>query len=195
MLMLDDLTSEANDQTVHSIAHGVIRLEELAPDYGAERRRLRVVKYRGQRYRGGYHDFIIETGGVEVFPRLVSAEHYGLRRATVPSGIAELDALLGGGVERGSSALILGPAGTGKSLLALTFIAAAVARGEKRRDVRVRRGDGPALRPRQGLGIDLAGDGRGRAPDHRADRRGRDVAGRFSERVRCCVEATGSARW
>ena len=75
VLMLDDLSSEANDRTMHSVAHGVIRLEELSPEYGAERRRLRVVKYRGQRYRGGYHDFIIDTGGVRVFPRLVSAEH------------------------------------------------------------------------------------------------------------------------
>src|SRR3569832_1237443 len=75
VLMLDDLSSEASDQTRHSIAHGVIRLEELSPEYGAERRRLRVLKYRGQRYRGGYHDFIIATGGVRVFPRLVSLEH------------------------------------------------------------------------------------------------------------------------
>ncbi len=75
VLMLDDLTTEINDKTVHSVAHGVIRLEELAPEYGAERRRLRVIKYRGQRFRGGYHDFVIETGGVRVFPRLVSAEH------------------------------------------------------------------------------------------------------------------------
>ena len=75
VLMLDDLSSEANDRTMHSVAHGVIRLEELSPEYGAERRRLRVIKYRGQRYRGGYHDFVIDTGGVRVFPRLVSAEH------------------------------------------------------------------------------------------------------------------------
>ncbi len=75
VLMLDDLSSEANDRTMHSVAHGVIRLEELSPEYGAERRRLRVIKYRGQRYRGGYHDFVIATGGVRVFPRLVSAEH------------------------------------------------------------------------------------------------------------------------
>lgn len=75
VLMLDDLSSEANDRTMHSVAHGVIRLDELSPEYGPERRRLRVIKYRGQRYRGGYHDFIIETGGIRVFPRLVSAEH------------------------------------------------------------------------------------------------------------------------
>src|SRR5690348_7534070 len=75
VVMLDDLTSDTHDKTVHSVAHGVLRLEELAPDYGADRRRLRVIKYRGQNFRGGYHDMIIKTGGVTVFPRLVSAEH------------------------------------------------------------------------------------------------------------------------
>jgi circadian clock protein KaiC len=132
VLMLDDLSSEANDRTMHSVAHGVIRLEELSPEYGPERRRLRVVKYRGQRYRGGYHDFVISTGGVRVFPRLVSAEHRReFKREVLATESAELNALLGGGVERGSSVLILGPAGTGKSLLALTFIAGAVRRGEQ----------------------------------------------------------------
>jgi circadian clock protein KaiC len=75
VLLLDDMTAEADDKTVHSVAHGVVRLEELAPDYGAERRRLRVMKYRGQPFRGGYHDFTIATGGVQVFPRLVAAEY------------------------------------------------------------------------------------------------------------------------
>src|ERR1700709_1631543 len=75
VLMLDDLTADVLDKTVHSVAHAVIRLEELSPNYGAERRRMRVLKYRGRRYRGGYHDFVIGTGGVRVFPRLVSAEH------------------------------------------------------------------------------------------------------------------------
>ena len=132
VLMLDDLTASADDRTMHSIAHGVIRLEELAPEYGPERRRLKVQKYRGQRYRGGYHDFLIETGGVRVFPRLVSAEHRGqVKREVLESETAELNSLLGGGVERGSSVLILGPAGTGKSLLALTFILGAIRRGER----------------------------------------------------------------
>lgn len=131
VLMLDDLSGEANDRTMHSVAHGVIRLEELSPEYGAERRRLRVVKYRGQRYRGGYHDFVIDTGGLRVFPRLVSAEHRtAFDRTMLGSGLPALDALLGGGVERGSSVLILGPAGTGKSLVALSFVVAAIARGE-----------------------------------------------------------------
>ena len=132
VLMLDDLTADVTDKTVHSVAHAVIRLEELSPDYGSERRRLRVIKYRGQRYRGGYHDFAILTGGVAVFPRLVSLEHKTeFSRAQRSSGIVELDALLGGGVESGSSTLILGPTGSGKSLIGIQFLAAAVARGER----------------------------------------------------------------
>jgi circadian clock protein KaiC len=131
VLMLDDLTAEATDKTVHSVAHGVIRLEELAPSYGSERRRLKVVKYRGQSFRGGYHDFNIVTGGLEVYPRLVAAEHKTrFARDLQASGIAELDDLLGGGVEKGSSTLVLGPAGTGKSLFALQFAIAAMERGE-----------------------------------------------------------------
>ena len=132
VLMLDDLTTEALDKTVHSVAHGVLRLEELAPTYGKERRRLRVIKYRGQSYRGGYHDFTIHRGGLRVFPRLVASEHRtDFPRTAMSSNVAELDELLGGGVERGSSVLILGPAGTGKSLLTLHFARAAVERGEK----------------------------------------------------------------
>ncbi|WP_425488739.1 ATPase domain-containing protein [Methylobacterium brachythecii] len=132
VLMLDDMTADSKDRAVHSIAHGVIRLEELAPDYGAERRRLRVIKYRGQRFRGGYHDFTIATGGVKVFPRLVSLEHKTtFARDPLTCGIPELDALLGGGIDTGSSALILGPAGTGKSLFSIQYVCAAVARGER----------------------------------------------------------------
>ena len=132
VLMLDDLSADTQDNTVHSIAHAVVMLEELAPDYGAQRRRLRVVKYRGQRFRGGYHDFTIATGGIMVFPRLVSLEHKtGFSRDRLVSGIVELDALLGGGIEKGSSTLILGPAGTGKSLFAVQYVLAAVARGER----------------------------------------------------------------
>lgn len=132
VLMLDDLTTDTLDKTVHSVAHGVVRLEELTPSYGAERRRLRVIKYRGQAFRGGYHDFTIATGGVRVFPRLVAAEHRtGFTGERLASGIPALDSLFGGGIERGSSALILGPAGTGKSLLALQFATAAAARGER----------------------------------------------------------------
>ncbi|HZZ68794.1 MAG TPA: ATPase domain-containing protein [Phenylobacterium sp.] len=132
VLLLDDLTTDSLDKTVHSVAHGVMRLEELAPEYGAERRRVRVLKYRGRKFRGGYHDFTIRTGGLEVYPRLVSAEHKtSFDRSPLASGIDGLDAILGGGVDRGSSCLILGPAGTGKSLVALYFILSAIKRGEK----------------------------------------------------------------
>ena len=124
VLLLDDLTAETNDKTVHSVANGVVRLEEVAPDYGSERRRLRVIKYRAQAFRGGYHDFTIKTGGVQVFPRLVAAEHRQQHtRGRISSGIAGLDTLVGGGIEQGSSTVLLGPAGAGKSLISLQFIA------------------------------------------------------------------------
>ncbi len=131
VLMLDDRTSTVGDLQVQSIAHGVVELEHLALEYGSERRRLRVVKLRGSRYRGGYHDFTIETGGVSVFPRLVAAEHrHEFAREAITSGVDELDALLGGGLDRGTSTLILGPAGSGKSSIAGQFVAAAADRGE-----------------------------------------------------------------
>lgn len=132
VLLLDDMTSDTLDKTMHSVVHGVIHLEQLAPSYGSERRRLRVVKYRGQSFRGGYHDFVIQTGGVAVFPRLRAIEHKtSFERTTLKSGIPEFDDLLGGGIERGSSTLLIGPAGTGKSLFALQFVDAAVKSGEK----------------------------------------------------------------
>lgn len=132
VLLLDDMTADTNDKTVHSVVHGVIHLEELTPDYGAERRRLRVVKYRGRGYRGGAHDMKIRTGGVEVYPRLIAHEHRtDFRRETLSSGIEGLDALLGGGVQKGSSTLVLGPAGAGKTLIAVQFVLAAIARGER----------------------------------------------------------------
>jgi circadian clock protein KaiC len=132
VMLLDDLTADVADKTVHSVAHGVIRLEELAPTYGAERRRTRIIKYRGVKFRGGYHDVTITTGGLNVFPRLVASEHRSnFKRIKMSSGIVALDQLLGGGVEAGSSTLVLGPAGTGKSLIAIVFAIAAIARGEK----------------------------------------------------------------
>ena len=131
VLLLDDMTSEQLDKTVHSVVHGVIHLEELAPNYGAERRRVRITKYRGQAYRGGYHDFTIRRGGIVVFPRLVAAEHRAsFSRHVMTTDIPEFDALLGGGVEQGSSALVIGPSGTGKSTVAIQFLVAAIARGE-----------------------------------------------------------------
>jgi circadian clock protein KaiC len=193
VLLLDDLTSEANDRTVHSVAHGVIMLEELARDYGAERRRLRVVKYRGRRYRGGFHDFTIETGGVEVFPRLVSSEHHApFTRQTVPSELPELDALLGGGIERGSSVLILGPAGTGKSLLCLTFLLAATRRGERAAMFVFDEELGLLKQRARGLGIDLqALLDSGQLVLEQVDA-AEMTPGEFSQRVRRCVEQHGA---
>src|SRR6266446_890505 len=151
VMLLDDLTAEVADKTVHSIAHGVLRLEELAPAYGAERRRARIMKYRG-----GYHDVTITTGGLNLFPRLVASEYRSsFSRSRMSSGIAELDRLLGGGIEAGSSTLVLGPAGTGKSLLAIVFIVAAIARGEKAALFVFDEELGLLFARMKGLGIDL----------------------------------------
>jgi circadian clock protein KaiC len=131
-MLLDDMTSREQDLQMQSIAHGVVRLEQISPEYGSERRRLRVVKYRGVQFRGGYHDYVILKGGLEVFPRLVASEH---RRTALggkfASEVPGLDSLLGGGIEQGTSTLIVGAAGTGKSTLAAQFAAAAAARGER----------------------------------------------------------------
>jgi circadian clock protein KaiC len=132
VIMLDDLTGETIDRAVHSIAHSVIHLDHLAPVYGAERRRLRVAKCRGQSFRGGYHDFNIVEGGVVVFPRLVAAEQRkGYSGELLLSGLPALDSLLGGGLPKGSSTLVIGPSGTGKSLLVMQYLKAAVQRGER----------------------------------------------------------------
>jgi circadian clock protein KaiC len=132
VILLDDMTATDHDLQMQSIAHGVVLLEQLNPDYGAERRRVRIVKYRGVKFRGGYHDYVIEKGGLAVFPRLVAAEHrQEMTRAKLPSDLPALDALLGGGIEEGTSTLIVGPAGTGKSTLAAQFVSAAAARGQR----------------------------------------------------------------
>jgi circadian clock protein KaiC len=189
VLMLDDLTSDAADKTVHSVAHGVVRLEELSPEYGPERRRLRVVKYRGRRFRGGFHDFVIDTGGVRVFPRLVSSEHRtDFERDIVKSDSAELDALLGGGIERGSSVLVLGPAGTGKSILALTFVAAAIARGEKAAMFVFDEEIGLLLNRALGLGIDMQAMVDAKSLIIEQVDAAELSPGEFSQRVRACVE-------
>jgi circadian clock protein KaiC len=193
VIMLDDLTTELNDKTVHSIAHAVVRLEELAPEYGSERRRLRVIKYRGRKYRGGFHDFSITTGGIRVFPRLVSAEHRGdFDRELLTTHSAELNALLGGGVDRGSGVLILGPAGTGKSLLALTFVATAIDRGETAAMFAFDEEIGLLVQRAQGLGLDLqAMVDSGRLILEQVDA-AELTPGEFSARVRHCVEVKGA---
>jgi circadian clock protein KaiC len=132
VMVLDDMTGNEADAQVQSIVHAVLRLEQLNPEYGADRRRLRVVKYRAQDFRGGSHDYCIRRGGLQVFPRLVAAEHRQvMSRGKLMSGLAPLDLLLGGGLEQGTSTLFAGAAGTGKSTLAAQFAAAAAARGER----------------------------------------------------------------
>ena len=130
VLMLDDKTGGMEDDHLQSIAHGVITLEQIANQLGAERRRLRVVKMRGIAFRGGFHDFNIRRGGLEVYPRLVAAEHLSsFDETAIPSGNPQLDDLLGGGIPPGTSTLLMGPAGTGKSTIATQFATAAAARG------------------------------------------------------------------
>lgn len=132
VLLLDDLSQAADDVQLHSIAHGVIMLEQLALDYGAERRRLRVSKMRGIAFRGGYHDFTIQRGGLSVFPRLIAAEHHkDFIGEPTTSGNEGLDTILGGGLHRGTSTLLIGGPGVGKSTVALTYAVAAAARREK----------------------------------------------------------------
>jgi circadian clock protein KaiC len=132
VFLLDNLISTDPDSQLRTIAHGVITLEHAASDYGAARRRLRVVKMRGLAYAGGYHDFVIRTGGLEVFPRLIAAEHHRpYSPEQVRSGVTALDQLLGGGLERGTSTLLIGPAGSGKSSLATQYAVAAAERGQR----------------------------------------------------------------
>lgn len=156
VILLDDLSSSPTDLQLHSIAHGVILLEQTAIDYGAERRRLRIVKLRGSDFRSGFHDFTIKKGGLEIYPRLVAAEHHrDYVEGFVPSGNAQLDQLLGGGLERGTSALLLGAAGVGKSSLALLYAIAAAERGERSAFFAFDEGRGTLEARAQTLGLPL----------------------------------------
>jgi circadian clock protein KaiC len=131
VLLIDDRTAERSDLQLQSLAHGVISLEQYNPLYGSTRRRLVISKLRGSNYRGGYHDFAINESGVEVFPRLIANEHsVSYTQESVESGVEGLDTLLGGGPDRGTSTLLMGPAGSGKSTVALQFAIAAARRGD-----------------------------------------------------------------
>lgn len=132
VLLLDDRTASEDDSQLQSIAHGVVMLQSLGREFGIKRRRLEVRKMRGSRYREGFHDFSIETGGVRVYPRLVAAEHLpGFQRKLVGSGIPALDAIFSGGIHSGTSTLLMGPAGCGKSTIAMQYACAAAQRGER----------------------------------------------------------------
>jgi circadian clock protein KaiC len=156
VLLLDDQTAESRDLQLRSIAHGVIALELSSNRYGAERRSLNVVKMRGVRFRGGHHDYTIETGGLAVYPRLVVSEHRAeLLPAPVGTGIAELDALLGGGLVPGTSTLIMGPTGTGKTSTATRCALAALERGERAAVFMFDEELGTFFARAAGLGMDL----------------------------------------
>jgi circadian clock protein KaiC len=135
VLLLDDKMNNGHiggDPHVLSLTHGVVEMEQLSPDYGASRRRLRVLKMRGVKFREGYHDYMINTGGLRIFPRLIAAEHHAdFPPGPEPSGISEIDQLLGGGLDRGTTTLILGQAGTGKSTLAIQYAVNLAKKGER----------------------------------------------------------------
>jgi len=156
VLLLDDRTSENGDLDLHSLVHGVIRLEQLAPEYGSDRRRLRVLKLRGVGFRGGFHDFALKRGGLCIYPRLVANEYKTTDEPTLlQSGVKQLDILLGGGIDRGSSTLLMGPAGAGKSTLALQYAIAAAEAGEKTAIFAFDEGKRSILKRSKGLGYDI----------------------------------------
>ena len=156
-LLLDDLMEHQDNLALHSVVHGVIRLEQAAPPFGAERRRLRVYKMRGRGFRGGYHDFVIRKGGIMLFPRLAATGHDDQRPIgpVLASNVPELDALLGGGLDRGTGTLVLGPSGAGKSSLVLQFVTSALISGEKVLMVSFDEARHVMLRRAAGIGMDL----------------------------------------
>jgi circadian clock protein KaiC len=158
VLFLDDLTEMIDDLSLHSLAHGVVRLEQLAMTYGAERRRLRVHKMRARQFHGGYHDFVIRAGGLKIFPRLVASDHpdAGHEWKQGKSGIATLDELASGGLDYGTSTLIIGPSGTGKSTLGLRYAYQALQEGEKALVISFDETRGVFERRASGLGMDTA---------------------------------------
>ena len=192
VMLLDDLSSSDHDLQLHSIAHGVITLEQLELEYGAERRRLRIVKMRGRKYRGGYHDFTIQAGGLSIYPRLVAAEHHqAFLGEQTSTGSLELDALLGGGIERGTSMLLIGGAGVGKSSIALTYAMAAAARDELVGVFAFDEGLGTVFARAAGLGMPL----QSRVDSGQIRVQQIDPAemspGEFAHLVRQCVERDG----
>jgi len=193
VLLLDDRTADVRDLQLQSIAHGVIHLEQLTPEYGAERRRLRVEKLRGVQYRGGYHDFILARGGLQVFPRLIAAEHHrSFEPEQIQSGVAALDKLLGGGLERGTSVLVMGPAGCGKSSLATQYAVTAARRGERAVFFSFDESLQTMRERSKGLGIDLEAQiEAGRVQVQQVDP-AELAPGQFISRVREAVEETGA---
>jgi circadian clock protein KaiC len=192
VLLLDDRTADGNDLQLQSIAHGVIMLQSLERDFGIKRRRLEIRKMRGAKFREGFHDFNIETGGVVVYPRLVAAEHkFALESRVISSGLEELDRLFGGGIDSGTSTLLMGPAGCGKSTISARYAVTAAERGENAAIFSFDETTSTLLKRAQGLGMNLE--------QHIADGRisikqidpAEMSAGEFVSQVRSAVEREG----
>lgn len=194
VLLLDDRSVRTMDLELHSIVHGVIALEKVSREYGKTRRRLEVTKLRGSAFREGYHDYLIKDGGVVLFPRLIAAEHVADQPPvdSVTSGVPELDLLVGGGLDRGTSTLLIGPAGCGKSSIAFRWLITAAERGETTAAFIFEETVHTLMGRTSGLGMDLAkhiDSGKVRL-DHL------DPAemspGEFTEKIRECVENAGA---
>ncbi|HEX5458544.1 MAG TPA: ATPase domain-containing protein [Steroidobacteraceae bacterium] len=193
VLMLDDRTAEGPDLQLHSIAHGVMALYATTPVYGQARRQLQVLKFRGSDFSSGFHDFAIRRGGLQLFPRLVAANHGSqFSRSVIRSGNAALDALLGEGIERGTSALLVGPPGSGKSTLALQYAHAATERGDHAASFVFDETKVALLARSQGLGLNLReGVGPGQIALQQIDPV--EISpGEFAAMVRECVERDGA---
>ncbi|HEY6923211.1 MAG TPA: ATPase domain-containing protein [Steroidobacteraceae bacterium] len=193
VLMLDDRTAEGPDLQLHSIAHGVIALYVDTPVYGRARRQLQVLKLRGSNFASGFHDFTIRQGGLVVFPRLVAAEHgTPFTQTLITSGVTSLDALLGGGIEQGTSTLLVGPPGSGKSTLALQYACAAMKRGDHASAFVFDETKTALLARSHGLGLPLR---EGAGPGEISLRQIDPVEispGEFAALVRDCVERDGA---
>jgi circadian clock protein KaiC len=193
VLMLDDRTAEGPDLQLHSIAHGVIALYVTPPVYGNARRQLQVLKFRGSNFSSGFHDFDIRHGGLVVFPRLVAAEHGSqFSRSVIQSGVASVDSLLGGGIERGTSTLLVGPPGCGKSTLAMQYACAAAQRGDHAATFMFDESKGALLARSQGVGLNIReGVGSGQISLRQIDPV--EISpGEFAAMVRRCVEDDGA---
>jgi len=193
VLMLDDRTAEGPDLQLHSIAHGVMALHVTTPVYGQARRQLQVLKFRGSDFSSGFHDFAIRRGGLALFPRLVAAEHGSqFTPSVIKSGIVSLDALLGGGIEGGTSTLLVGPPGSGKSTLALQYACAATLRGDHAASFIFDETRAALLSRSQGIGLNIR---EGAGPGEIALKQIDPVEispGEFAAMVRKCVEQDGA---
>ncbi|MDH0865846.1 ATPase domain-containing protein [Mitsuaria sp. GD03876] len=192
VLMLDDLSAASGDMQLRSIAHGVVWLQQLVGEYGADKRYLRVAKMRGIDFRSGEHDFSLKTGGLEVFPRLVAAEHHkSFRPENVSTGNPRLDTTLGGGLARGSNTLFVGPSGVGKTSTAVACVHAAIGRGEKAAYYLFDEGLGTLIPRAHAMGYDLSpGVEDGRLLISALDP-AEVTPGEFAARVRHAVEQRG----